>query len=56
MNETKTKCVSLLEQKNTLQAHLAIVKKMDTLVKRDFRGYLLSNIVEFLDRKAKEYC
>lgn len=42
--------------KNELLEHLAVVKKMDTLVKRDFRGYLLSNIIAYLDKKAKEYC
>lgn len=35
---------------------LSIVKKMDTLIKRDFRGYLLSNIITYLDGRAKEYC
>jgi DNA repair exonuclease SbcCD ATPase subunit len=42
--------------KNELLEHLAVVKKMDTLVKRDFRGYLLTNIITYLDKKAKEYC
>ncbi len=42
--------------KNELLEHLAIVKKMDTLVKRDFRGYLLTNIINYLDKKSKEYC
>lgn len=37
-------------------AHLAVLKKMDTLVKRDFRGYLLLDIINYLDAKAKEYC
>lgn len=36
--------------------HLDVVKKMETLVKRDFRGYLLSNVISFIDRKCKEYC
>ena len=39
-----------------LEEHLAVVKRIDTLVRRDFRGYLLSNIINFLDNKAKEYC
>lgn len=38
-----------------LEEHLAVVKKIDTLVKRDFRGYLLYNIIEYLNQKAKEY-
>jgi DNA repair exonuclease SbcCD ATPase subunit len=42
--------------KNELLEHLAVIKKMDTLVKRDFRGYLLTNIITYLDKKAKEYC
>lgn len=36
--------------------HLAVVKKMDMLVKRDFRGYLLADIIKYIDAKAKEYC
>ena len=38
-----------------LEAHLAIVKKMDSLAKRDFRGYLLANIIKYIDKKAKDY-
>jgi DNA repair exonuclease SbcCD ATPase subunit len=29
---------------------------MDTLIKRDFRGYLLENIIKYIDQVAKEYC
>lgn len=39
-----------------LQSRLDVVKKMDTLIKRDFRGYLLTNIINYLDKRAKEYC
>ena len=39
-----------------LQEHLAVIRKIDTLIKRDFRGYLLSNIIEYLDTRAKQYC
>lgn len=38
-----------------LEAHLAVVKKMDSLAKRDFRGYLLTNIIKYIDKKAKDY-
>ena len=38
-----------------LGAHLAIVKKMETLIKRDFRGFLLTNIINYIDKKAKDY-
>lgn len=39
----------------SVSERLAIVKKIDTLVKRDFRGFLLYNIVEYINKKAKEY-
>lgn len=38
-----------------LQEHIDVVKKMDTLVKRDFRGYLLSNVIDYINSKCKEY-
>ena len=28
---------------------------MNTIVKRDFRGFLLKNIIDYVDAKAKEY-
>lgn len=41
--------------KANLQEHLAVVKKMETLTKRDFRGYLLANIIAYIDQKAKDF-
>lgn len=38
-----------------LQEHIDVVKKMDILAKRDFRGYLLSNIIDYINNKCKEY-
>ena len=49
--------ILLLESnKQDIADHLAIVKKMDTLTKRDFRGYLLENIIKYIDQVAKDYC
>ena len=28
---------------------------METLIKRDFRGYLLENIIKYVDQVAKDY-
>jgi DNA repair exonuclease SbcCD ATPase subunit len=42
--------------KDEFDQHLAVVKKMDQLTKRDFRGYLLTNIISYIDQKAKKYC
>lgn len=42
--------------KDDFDQRLAIIKKMDQLTKRDFRGYLLTNIIAYIDQKAKKYC
>lgn len=42
--------------KEDFDQRLAIVKKMDQLTKRDFRGYLLTNIINYIDQRAKKYC
>jgi len=42
-------------EKDTTNAHLDIVNKMSTVITRDFRGYLLKNIIDFINKKAKEY-
>ena len=39
-----------------LAVHALAISKMDTLVKRDFRGFLLTNVIDFINIKAKEYC
>ena len=49
--------ILLLEaNKQDIADHLAVVKKMETLTKRDFRGYLLENIIKYIDQIAKDYC
>ena len=43
-------------QKELQQSHLEVINKFDTALKRDFRGFLLSNIIEYIYLRAKEYC
>lgn len=47
---------TLENQKILSTSHIDIVSKMLTLIKRDFRGFLLSNIIDYIDKRAKEYC
>ena len=42
--------------KDEFDQRLSIIKKMDSLIRRDFRGYLLTNIINYIDTRAKEYC
>ena len=40
---------------DNIQSHLDVVSKMLTYVKRDFRGILLSNVINYINTKSKEY-
>lgn len=42
--------------KEDYDQRITVVKKMDQLTKRDFRGYLLINIINYIDNRAKDYC
>lgn len=39
-----------------LTKRVAIISKFQTFVKRDFRGYLLDQYINFLNKTAKRYC
>jgi DNA repair exonuclease SbcCD ATPase subunit len=44
------------KDKTLLEEHISVIAQMNTLVKRDFRGFLLTNVIEFINTKSKEYC
>ena len=35
---------------------MGIINKFNTAITRDFRGYLLNDIINYINNKAKEYC
>ena len=41
---------------DNLKNHIEVVNKFETCVKREFRGYLLSNIIQYINSQAKMYC
>jgi DNA repair exonuclease SbcCD ATPase subunit len=43
------------KDKEEVIKHIDVINKMNTLVRRDFRGFLLSSVIDFIDKKAKEY-
>lgn len=43
------------KEKEVLINHVDVISRMETLTNRDFRGYLLLNIINYIDVKAKEY-
>ena len=40
---------------NNLSEHVKINQKFDTAIKRDFRGILLSSVIEFINESGKNY-
>lgn len=42
--------------KENLSARISIINKFNVLITREFRGYLLATVIEFINKKAKEYC
>lgn len=56
IKELQDKNKKLDEDNINLKAHLDVINKMNTYVKRDFRGFLLQHIIKFIDARAKEYC
>ena len=43
-------------ERDGLNKRLDVVNKMTTIATRDFRGFLLTNIVDYLNNRAKMYC
>lgn len=44
-----------INRKEEISKHINIINQMNTLIKRDFRGFLLVNIIDYINIKAKEY-
>lgn len=44
-----------LIKKLDTEEHLATIKRIDTLAKRDLRGHLLTNIITHIDKKIKDF-
>ena len=44
------------ETETEINNRLGVISKFNTVITRDFRGYLLNDIIVYIDRKAKLYC
>lgn len=43
------------EDKTKIQSHVDVVTKMTTIATRDFRGVLLTNVIDYINKRAKIY-
>ena len=44
-----------INEKDNISKHISVINQMNTLIKRDFRGYLLNNVISYIALKVKEY-
>ena len=44
------------ETETEINNRLGIISKFNTVITRDFRGYLLNDIIVYINSRAKEYC
>lgn len=55
IDEVDNEILYINNEKENLQKHYDVIQKMNTVITRDFRGYLLTSVIEFINKKAKEY-
>ena len=55
LSEISDKLMYNNAQKDLTQSHIEVVSKFETALKRDFRGYLLSTVISFIEQRAKHY-
>lgn len=55
INDYKDKIVCYNKDVDILSKHIEINNKMSTILSRDFRGYLLENVITFISNQAKQY-
>ena len=57
-NSLATSRIKLAEytvQKEDIDKRLTVVNKFNNILSRDFRGYLLNEIISYIDKKCKQY-
>lgn len=45
-----------IDNKEQLEKRLSIINRINTALNKDFRGYLLVNVIQYIDKIAKHYC
>lgn len=55
ISDYKSKLLYYNNNVKTLTEHIDVNNKMSTILSRDFRGYLLGNVISFIAQQAKQY-
>ena len=55
IEEVEQKTVYNNSKKEEYSKRIEVINKFTNITNRDFRGYLLTNVIQFINKKAKEY-
>ena len=55
IKEINEKIMYNKKEKVLFESKIDIINKFNTVISRDFRGYLLNSVINFINKKAKEY-
>lgn len=55
IKEINEKIMYNKKEKELFESKIDIINKFNTVISRDFRGYLLNSVINFINKKAKEY-
>lgn len=55
IEDLQTKILYYNNNIESYKSHLEINSKMNTILTRDFRGYLISNVIDYIAKQSKQY-
>ena len=55
LSELSEKILYNINEQKDMEERLSVISKMSTALKRDFRGYLLTNVIDYIAKRAKYY-
>lgn len=56
LEEYQKQLIEIKAKQAEVIQHADVLKKIESIVKRDFRGYLLEDVIKYLNNRAKDYC
>ena len=56
LNKCNDELLYINKEREELMKRVEIINKIFSAVNKEFRGYLLTNIIQYVDKVAKEYC
>lgn len=56
LNKCNNELLYINKEREELMKRVEVINKIFSAINKEFRGYLLTNIIQYIDKVAKEYC